>query len=88
MAVAMAAARTVAEIAAATAVAACARPRVMAGADTLLPATEAAGGVRRRAVAELHTVAVADPRMAADHPTAVVAADMGGNTGLGFSRVQ
>ena len=68
-----------AAIAAATAVAADARPRVTAVVDVPLPATAAAVAIRRRA---------ADPRtVAVGHRTAVdrrqaVAADMGGDTAL------
>ena len=67
----MAAARTAA-IAAATAVAADARPRVTAVVDVLLPATAVAVAIRRRA---------ADPRTVADRRQAV-AADMDGDTAL------
>jgi hypothetical protein len=68
-------------IAAATAVAADARPRVIAAADVLLPVPAVA--IRRRA-AEPHTV-VAGRRTAVDRRMAAavaVAADMGGNTAL------
>jgi hypothetical protein len=62
--------------AAATAVAADARPQVTAVADVLLPAIAEVEAIRRRAVVELRTVA-------ADHRTAAaVAADMGGNSAL------
>ena len=68
-----------AAIAAATAVAADARPRVTAVADVLLPATAAA--IPRRA-ADPRT-AVADRRTVVDRRTvAAVDMDMGGNTAL------
>ena len=85
----MAAARTAA-IAAATAVAADARPRVTAVVDVLLRATAVAAGVRLRAMAAV-AVAIrhraADPRTVVGRHTAVdrrraVAADMDGDTAL------
>ena len=85
----MAAAR-MAAIAAATAVAADARPRVTAVVDVLLRATAVAAGVRLRAMAAV-AVAIrhraADPRTVVGRHTAVdrrraVAADMDGDTAL------
>jgi len=85
----VAAARTAA-IAAATAVAADARPRVTAVVDVLLRATAVAAGVRLRAMAAV-AVAIrhraADPHMVVGRRTAVdrrraVAADMDGDTAL------
>ena len=68
-----------AAIAAATAVAADARPRVTAVVDVPLPATGEAVAIRHRA-ADPHTVAVGH-RTAVDRRP-VVAADMDGNTAL------
>ena len=77
-AVVIAAVRTAA-IAAATAVAADARPRVTAVVDVPLPATAAVVAILRRA-ADPRTVAVGR-RTAVDRRRAV-AADMGGDTAL------
>jgi len=84
------AAARMAAIAAATAVAADARPRVTAVVDVLLRATAVAAGVRLRAMAAV-AVAIrhraADPRTVVGRHTAVdrrraVAADMDGDTAL------